>query len=119
MIIMNKSSLEELSKKLLEVSERKRLYEKSEAVYQKLWSQLKDENLRCENLRRQLGKEQEDVTRLEKSNIVSLFHTILGNKEEKLERERQEQLAAQLSLEGCKKEIEALKKELTGIQSRL
>ena len=40
----------------------------------------------------QMIKELEDVTRLEKMSVKSIFHNVLGNKNEQLEKERQEYL---------------------------
>ncbi len=47
-------------------------------------------------LKKILAAEQSDVDALEGLSITSLFHAILGSKEQKLEKERQELLAAKL-----------------------
>ncbi len=68
-----------------------------------------------------LQKEEMDVVNLEKKNLYTIFKTILGTKEQELERERQEYLQAYLkkqSIEACilemKKEKEALLHSYSG-----
>jgi len=57
-------------------------------------------------------KELKDVEHLEGSGLSSVFYSILGNKVEKLDKERQEYIAAKLKLDNCKNEITELKKEI-------
>ncbi|MEG0593354.1 MAG: hypothetical protein RR512_08555, partial [Coprobacillus sp.] len=45
-------------------------------------------------LQQQLIKENKDVEKLENTSIISLFHSIVGSKEEALEKERQEAMVA-------------------------
>lgn len=67
----------------------------------------------------QLKKEFEDVKKLEGGGLTSLFHSFLGNKVEKLDKERQEYLAAKLKYESCKNEIEQLKIETSKLEKQL
>jgi hypothetical protein len=69
------------------------------------------EKLLLNKLSSELQKEHEDVLKLESSNITSLFYAILGTKEERLEKERQELLKARLKYDQCKKNVEFLANE--------
>jgi hypothetical protein len=55
---------------------------------------------------KQLDKELKDIQELEKLGVRSLFHNVLGSKEEELERERQEYLALNLKHKELVKSIE-------------
>jgi hypothetical protein len=67
----------------------------------------------------QLSEEQDDIETLEKLNISSIFHKIMGNKEEKLEQERQEYLALAMKIKELKKSIELNEYELNIIQQKV
>lgn len=54
----------------------------------------------------QLSKEQDDIEELEKLSITSVFHKVLGNKEQLLEKERQEYLTLAMKIKELKKSIE-------------
>ncbi len=69
------------------------------------------EKLLLNRLSEELQKENEDVLKLETSNITSLFYAILGTKEERLEKEKQEVLKARLKYDQCKNNVEYLAKE--------
>ena len=60
-------------------------------------------------LEKQVQEEERDIQKLESLNLYSIFQTILGDKEEQLEKERQEFLQAILQHKGCLKSLEALK----------
>lgn len=58
-----------------------------------------------------LAKEELDVVRLEQLNLYSIFKTVLGNKNEQLEKERQEYLQVFLQCRGVRENIERLTQE--------
>jgi len=63
----------------------------------------------------QTQKEDEDIARLEGKNLYSIFKTILGDKEQELEKERQEYLQAYLkknAIVACLKDLKKEKKIL-------
>ena len=70
-------------------------------------------------LTEQLKKEFADVERLEGNSLSSLFYSFLGNKVEKLDKERQEYLAAKLKFESCKNELEQLQLEIKKLEQRI
>ena len=59
------------------------------------------------------------LNRLEEGGITSLFYSILGNKVEKLDKERQEYLAAKLKHENCVNELENLEIEIKRIKLKI
>lgn len=62
-----------------------------------------------------MEKEGRDLKKYESLSLTGLFHTILGNKEEQLEKERQEFLAAKLKYDEAQKSV----KDLEAVISRL
>lgn len=67
---------------------------------------------RADQLRRQLAREEQDVTRLEGLSLTGLFYSVLGSKEEQLQQERQEALAAQLKYDEAMLTVSGLAGEL-------
>ena len=59
----------------------------------------------------QLKKEEKDVEQLEGKGVKTLFYKVLGSKEQQLEKERQEYLAASLEYNNCQDSIELLEFE--------
>lgn len=90
-------TLEQLDQELaalrLEMEEAKKL----QAQKQDLEQQLRECRDRRESAAQVLAAEQEDVDRLEGMSLAYVFHTILGNRVEHLDKERREALAAHLS----------------------
>lgn len=74
---------------------------------------------KLEKLKIQLKKEFDDVQRLEGNGISALFYSFLGNKVEKLDKERQEYVAAKLKYDQCRHEIESIKDEINDLQKQL
>lgn len=108
-----------LQKKWVEAVENKRRYEKSEARFTALWTKLKDEEARCEALKIRLASEKKDYDRLENKSLRSLFYSVLGNRKEKLDKEKGEWLAARLAYDSCRQLIASLKNEISALQMEL
>lgn len=77
------------------------------------------EKLLLNKLLNELEKENQDVLKLESSNITSLFYTILGTKEERLEKERQDLLKSRLKYDQCKNNVDYLATESKRIVDEL
>ena len=71
------------------------------------------------HLSRIMAEEEEDIHQLDKLGMQSLFQTILGNKKEALEKERQEYLMAILKFKGAEKNLKALKYEKRILEKQL
>jgi len=76
-------------------------------------------NEKLKQLKLQLEKEFNDVQQLEGGGITALFYSLLGNKVEKLDKERQEYLLAKLKHENCKNEISQLEIEIERLKSKI
>ena len=59
-----------------------------------------------------VNKEYEDVLRMEGRSLASVFHSFLGNRAEKLDKEREEYLSARLKYEGHKATVAHLEDEV-------
>ena len=68
--------------------------------------------------RRVLEREQADVDRLEDMGLAYVFHTILGDRQEKLAKERREALAAHLSHQQAVREEADLSARLDEVRAR-
>ena len=64
-----------------------------------------------QTLEKVLDKELKDIEKLEKISVKSLFYKTLGNKEEQIDKERQDYLEASLKFNEYKKEVELLEFE--------
>lgn len=101
---------------LKEKSEEKKYIEQQ---LKKAESEHAKESDRLQLLRNKLNKEHKDVQRIEEGGIGALFYELLGTKDKKLHKEKQEFVAAQLKFDNCQKgltdlhhEIEKLKRTL-------
>ena len=66
----------------------------------------------------QLSKENKDVERLENTSISSLFHTIIGQKESKLEKEKLEAAEASIQYHKVLNEYQMKKKDIERLEAR-
>ncbi|MCM3713971.1 hypothetical protein [Halalkalibacter oceani] len=108
--------LAEYQKRLTEVKERKRLYVKWSAHKERAITHLTEGHQKAEQLRQQLERERADVEQLKKLSFTNLFYTVVGRRLEKMEKEQQEVLQAQLKYEEALQTIEDLEEELKEIQ---
>ncbi|MBN2891082.1 MAG: hypothetical protein JXL97_04370 [Bacteroidales bacterium] len=90
---------------------------KSELLDQK--KRLSEENDKFEELTVKLDKEYKDFKKLDNLSIASLFSSISGNKEEKLEKEKQEYLQAKLNYDKSKETLNFLRERIEFIKSEL
>jgi hypothetical protein len=111
--------LEELSERLSKKLEQKRLKEKLEQDLLAVEEELRDQSARFESLSTQLVKEKVDVEKLERMSLTTLFHSVLGSREEQLDKERQELLSAQLLYQQAKKQVFFLEQEQNTLLQRL
>lgn len=101
---------------LKESSEEKKRYENQ---LKKTEADLAAASQKLEKLTKQLKKEFTDVQKLEEQGLTSLFYGMLGSKEKKIDKERQEYLAAKLKYNNCKNEINALEYEIESLKTKI
>ncbi|MCR1899689.1 hypothetical protein NSA47_11950 [Irregularibacter muris] len=64
-----------------------------------------------------LKKEDLDVEKLERKSLTQIFHSVLGNLEKQLEKEKSEALAARLKYHQAVKDLENIKDEISKLSS--
>ena len=103
--------LPELNARLTKVVEQKRLKVKLEQDLHAVEKEYLEKSTRLETLRTQLDKEKVDVEKLERTSLTALFYSVLGSREQQLEKERQELLSAQLLYQQTKHQVDFLERE--------
>ena len=73
----------------------------------------------AERLRSVWDKEQADVDRLERVSISSLLASLAGRKEQRLEQEEAEALAARLQYQSAQRQLEEIQSELEACEGRI
>jgi len=114
--------LETLRTELARLSEQMARQKKIEAMLVNLRGEERSLSERERQLLEILQKEQADVERLERTSFASLIYSMLGKKDERLDKEQREVYAARLKydavvrqLEDCRVRIEALEREKAGL----
>ena len=96
--------MNEKRKRLRELQEQKQRKAHLDAIRSELAKQQRELSDKTISLKAAMVNEQADVDRLERGGLVSLFYELLGNKEKKLEKERQEAYAARMKYEAALRE---------------
>ena len=107
--------LNELNSRLTQTKERLRTKQKLEAMLGQVQTNLRQANRKSTELSERLASERADVDKLEGLSLSGLFYTVLGTKSERLDKEREEYLAAKLKYD---EGVEAVK-DLTAEGNRL
>jgi hypothetical protein len=110
---------QELSTRLAKIVEQKRLKVKTEQDLRAVEEEYRDQSARLEMFAAKLEKEKIDVEKLERTSLTSLFYSVLGNREQQLDKERQESLAAQLLYQQTKHQVSSLGQERSSLLKRL
>ena len=110
---------EDVSTRLAKVVEQVRLKKKLEQDKSAVEKELRQKSTRLETLAAQLKKEQVDVDKLEHSSLTAMFHSVLGSREQQLDKERQELLAAQLAYQQVKHQVDYLQQEQLSLADQL
>lgn len=109
----------EFNEQLTIIKDKKRKKHKLTADLQEIENQLSYQKSKLAELEVRLIKEGKDVKRLEGYSLMGLFHTILGSKEQQIEKERQEYLAVKLKYDESKEAISTLMQEHAGVKQEL
>jgi hypothetical protein len=96
---------------LMEAKERIYLLDKAERRWADLQKRIRETEKLMIRLELKLESEQADVVKLTKMSMANLFYTILRSKDEQLELERQQALAAALQLQEAQQELADCKSE--------
>jgi len=110
---------EQLNKQLIEVKEKLREQRKLQGSLAKAQQSLSQESDRLVYLGSELQKEGADVEKLDGLSLTGLFYTILGSKDEQLDKERQEYLAAKLKYDECSDSVSAIEREVVELKGQI
>lgn len=110
---------EELNTQLAQLQKKRRAKKRLEARLSKAMKTMAREKDRLRTLKQGLSRERADVDRLEGLSLTGMFHQILGSREKKLDKERQEFLAAKLKHDECLRSIVALEREAMSVKDQI
>ena len=111
--------LKDLNIRLIDILEKLRARDRLQNKLAEVERLLSQEVTRLEGLDVQFVREERDVQRLEGLSLGSIFYTVLGDKEQRLDRERQEFLAAKLQRDQCQFAISSLELDLADLKYKL
>lgn len=101
-----------INNRIYDLQEKLRIKEKLESLKKMAELELDKKKNLAEELNKQLRKEEKDVEKLEGTSFSSIFLSLIGKKDEKLDKEREEYLTAKLKYEECIEGIIEIEKEL-------
>lgn len=102
----------EINKEIFELKEKIRVKQKLESLRNMVNEELRKKNAQKIVLEDLFIKEGKDVERLEGTSISSIFLSLIGKKDEMLDKEKEEYLSAKLKYEECLSDIKKLEEEL-------
>jgi hypothetical protein len=106
---------EEISQQMREAQQGIFRLQKIEAMLAELHKQKEELEKKAAELKETLDKENIDVEKLEGKGLAHIFHSILGNLEERTAKERQEALAARLKYDQALRDLEGVEYEIAGL----
>lgn len=110
---------EGLNTQLAELQKKRRAKKHLETRLSKAEKNIAREKDRLRILKQGLRRERADVDKLEGLSLTGLFHQILGTRDTKLDKERQEFLAAKLKHDECERSLAALEQEVTSVKNQI
>ena len=109
----------ELNSQLSEARQAQRARDKLRADLWRAQDDLKKEQARLAELQAISDREDQDVRRLEGLSMTALFYTVLGSKDEQLQKERQEYLSAHLKSLQSQHAVEVLEQDVEHMKHEL
>lgn len=110
---------ENINKRFFELRESLRRKQKVELMLAQYRKELDIQNNKKVELNKILSKEEKDVKKLESLSMTRLFYYVLGSREEQLDKERQEYLAAKLKYDECCNSIKDIEEEIICYEQEL
>lgn len=111
--------MDNLNDRLADVKYRMKERERLNKLIEGIESQKKALAIKKDELFKQLKKEEIDVKRLERLSFTNLFHTIKGDKNDRLYEERKEALGAKLKYDEAVQDINKLNDEVVNIRKQI
>jgi len=110
---------DELNNKIAEIKERLREKQRNENLITIARKKLDEQKKHLNKLSKILDKEKYDVKKLETLSITGLFYELLGTKEKRLDKERQEFIAAKLKHDSCKSTLVAIEGDIHSLENHI
>lgn len=110
---------EDLNKELSEVKEKIRENQRLSLRLKELKKELENERKKQIDLKHVLDKEYKDVKKLESLSIGGLIYTLIGQKEEKIEKEKEEYILAKVRYDEESTVVSSLEIDIKQIEDRL
>ncbi|RPI83433.1 MAG: hypothetical protein EHM41_15930 [Chloroflexi bacterium] len=108
-----------INEELLQAEENVLEKQRLERLLTRAQQSLDKEKLRLLELEQKVKKEGYDLEKLEGKSLTSLFHDLIGNKVEKLDKERTEYLEVKLKYDEASYAVDALTKETEELEGRV
>lgn len=108
---------QEINEKMKQAQQGIARLHKIESMQKRLESEQKTLERKTSNLKAILDKEKCDVDKLENTSIASVFYSILGSLDEKVEKERREALAAKLKYDQATRDLDDVKYRISELTS--
>ncbi len=110
---------QDIGQRLATAREKVRRKAKLKAKIQSAYRQFDEASEELKKCTAILAKEHADVLSLEGLSLTGIFHSLIGNREQKLAIEQQEYIAAKLKYDAARESAQQLKLELTRLESEL
>jgi len=104
--------LREINEEILLIKEKLRENKKLKSLKKTIEEELETKKIQQKELNKILEKERKDFEKLEDLSLSSIFLSLTGKKEEKLDKEKEEYIIAKLRYEDCIKQINELETQL-------
>lgn len=111
--------MDDLNQRLMAAKKHLRLRQKVQAMLVEAEDVVRAQHTKCDRLEQKLADEKGDVERLENISLVGLFHSVMGSKPERLDKERQEFMAAKLKHDEALKSLEEAQQDVQHLRRRL
>lgn len=109
----------EINQEILTLKEKLRENQKLKSSKRSIETELSEKKTQQEKLEKELKKERKDFEKLEKLSLSSMFYSLIGRKEERLSKEKEEYFMAKLKYDENITQIEDLERRVEIIVSRL
>ena len=114
----NWKKMTELALQIKALIERNGNLEAARKHYDILKSSIDEKEAELLSLKQQLDTELEEIEALEKTSIQSILDQLMGNKDQKLEKERQDYFVLSLKIKELEKNIELTKYEASVLEGK-
>lgn len=111
--------MEELNSRIIELKKDLKRKKKLKLMLNESKKELEIHKTKKTELNRILNEEEKDVEKLESFSATGLFYSILGSKEERLDKEKKEYLAAKLKYDECCNSIKYIELEIIKYKEKL